>query len=365
MSGKDYYKILGVEKNASQEDVKRAFRKLAHEHHPDKGGDEAKFKEINEAYQVVGDEAKRKQYDQFGAAAFDGSGGGNPFGGAGGFPGGFNFDFSGGAAGFEDLSDILGGMFSGGAGSGFAGGGNRRSQGENIEVGIRLSFKEAIFGVEKEISLTRNSTCPRCAGTMAEPGTRMKTCATCDGKGFRVTTQRTLLGAMQMKTACDECHGVGEKPEKSCTECHGKGVTHGRATVRVDIPAGVDDGVTVRVRGEGESIGALGDKGDLYLRIRVDADSRFKRDGSTIFVVKKIGFTQAALGDTVDVETVDGKVEVKIPQGTQSGSELRLRGKGVPSSRGRGDEIVVIQVITPTKLDKKVQELLREANLKE
>lgn len=359
MAGKDFYKILGVEKSASQDDVKRAFRKLAHEHHPDKGGNEAKFKEINEAYQVLGDAQKRQQYDQFGSAAFDGSGGGNPFGGGGGFPGGFHFNFGGGG-GFEDLSDILGGMFGGGAH-----GGRRKAQGEHIEVGIRLSFKEAVFGVEKEISVTRNSTCARCAGTMAEPGTSMKTCATCDGKGFRVVTQRTMLGAMQMKTACDDCHGTGEKPEKACTECHGKGIQHGRATVRVDIPAGVDDGVTVRVRGEGESIGSVGEKGDLYLRIRVDADPRFRRDGTTIYVTKKIGFTQAALGDTVDVDTVDGKVEVKIPQGTQAGDELRLRGKGVPSSRGRGDQIIIMQVVTPTKLDKKVQELLREANLKE
>ncbi len=360
MAGKDFYKILNIEKSASQDDVKRAFRKLAHEYHPDKkGGNEAKFKEINEAYQVLGDEAKRKQYDQFGSAAFDGSGGGNPFGGGGGFPGGFHFDF-GGAGGFEDLGDILGGMFGGGGG-----GRSRHPQGENIEVGIRLTFKEAVFGVEKEIPISRNSTCTRCAGTMAEPGTALKTCTTCDGKGFRLVTQRTMLGAMQMKAACDVCHGVGEKPEKACSECHGKGVVHGRTTVRVDIPAGVDDGVTVRVRGEGESIGSLGEKGDLYLRIRVESDPRFTRDGSTIYAKKNIGFTQAALGDTVDVETVDGKVEVKIPQGTQSGDELRLRGKGVPSHRGRGDQIVMIQVITPTKLDKKVQELLREANLKE
>lgn len=358
MAGKDYYKILGVEKSANQDDVKRAFRKLAHEHHPDKGGDEAKFKEINEAYQVLGDEQKRKQYDQFGSAAFDGSGGGNPFGG-GGFPGGFDFNFGG--AGFEDLGDILGGMFGGGGG----GGRGRSAHGENIEVGIRLSFKEAVFGVEKEIPLTRNSTCERCAGTMAEPGSSMKKCGTCDGKGFRIVTQRTLLGAMQMKAACDDCHGTGEKPEKPCTNCHGKGVIHGRTTVRVDIPAGVDDGVTVRVRGEGESIGSIGEKGDLYLRIRVDADPRFEREGSTIYVKKNIGFTQAALGDTVDVETVDGKVEVKIPQGTQSGDELRLRGKGVPSGRSRGDQIVIIQVVTPTKIDKKTQELLREANLRE
>lgn len=360
MAGKDYYKILGVDKNASADDVKKAFRKLAHEHHPDKGGNEAKFKEANEAYQVLGDAEKRKQYDQFGSAAFDGSGGGNPFAGGGnpfGGAGGFNFDFGG--AGFEDLGDILGGMFGGGGG-----GRQRNPQGENIEVGVRLSFKEAVFGVEKEIPVTRNSVCARCAGTAAEPGTKMQTCKTCEGKGFRIVTQRTMLGAMQMRQGCEECHGTGEKPEKPCTECKGNGVTHGRVTVRVDIPAGVDDGVTVRVRGEGENIGARGEPGDLYLRIRVDADPRFTRDGFTIYVEKKIGFTQAALGDTVDVDTVDGKVEVKIPQGTQSGDELRLRGKGVGSARGRGDQIVRITVVTPTKLDKKTQEMLKELNLK-
>lgn len=360
MPGKDFYKILGVEKSASQDDVKRAFRKLAHEHHPDKGRKEEKFKEINEAYQVLGDETKRKQFDQFGSAAFDGSGGGNPFAGGGnpfGGAGRFNFDFGG--AGFEDLGDILGGMFGGGGRQ------QREAKGEDLEIGIRLKFSEAIFGVEKEIPLTKNSKCNRCAGTAAEPGTKMKTCAACEGKGFRITMQRTMLGAMQMKTACTECHGRGEKPEKDCSECHGKGAVHGRTTVRVDIPAGVDDGMSVRVRGEGENIGAQGEPGDLYLRLRVEPDARFRRDGTTIFVTKPIGFTQAALGDTVDIDTVDGKVELKIPQGTQSGDELRLRGKGVPSNRGRGDQIVIVKVVTPTKLDKKSQELLREMNLRE
>lgn len=356
---KDFYKVLGVEKNASQDEIKRGFRKLAHEHHPDKGGKEEKFKEINEAYQVLGDEEKRKQYDQFGSAAFDGSGGGNPF--AGGNPfggaGGFNFDFGGG--GFEDLGDILGGMFGGGGRQ------QRQQKGSDLEVGIRLTFHEAVFGVEKEIPLTKHSQCSRCAGTAAEPGTAMKTCKTCDGKGYQVKIQRTMLGSMQVKAGCDDCHGKGEQPEKKCTACHGTGTTHGKTTVRVDIPAGVDDGMSVRVRGEGESIGALGEPGDLYLRLRVESDARFKRDGLTIYVTKNIGFTQAALGDTVDVDTVDGKVEVKIPQGTQSGDELRLRGKGIPSNRGRGDQIVIVKVITPTKIDKKMRELLEEINLRE
>lgn len=354
MAGKDYYKILGVAKSASADEIKAAFRKLAHQHHPDKGGEEAKFKEINEAYQVLGDPQKRQQYDQFGST-FDQAGAG----GFGGFPGGFNFDFGSGA-GFDDLGDILGGMF------GMGGGSNRRHQkGEDIEVSVRLTFKEAVFGVEKEIQLSKKSACDRCGGQGAEPGTGMKTCVTCNGKGYTISAQRTILGAVQVKTACHECQGRGEKPEKMCTECHGAGTKYGRKTLRVDIPGGVEDGVAIRVRGEGESIGVAGEPGDLYIRVRVESDPRFERDGATIYSKKKVGFTQAALGDTVEVDTVDGRVEMRIPPGTQSGDELRLRGKGVPSGRGRGDHIVIIDVITPKKLDKRQRELLEELGLRE
>ena len=353
MAGKDYYEILGVSKSASADEIKAAFRKLAHQHHPDKGGDEAKFKEINEAYQVLGDETKRKQFDQSGST-FDQAGGGFP---GGGFPGGFNFS----GAGFDDLGDILGGMF----GMGGGGGGRRSQKGSDLEMSVKLTFKEAVFGVEKEIPLTKHTNCARCGGQGAEPGSVMKTCDTCKGKGFTITAQRTILGNVQMKTACQDCQGRGEKPEKSCTECRGTGTSYGRRTIRVDIPAGVEDGVAIRVRGEGESIGPAGSPGDLYIRIRVEADARFERDGANIYSEKKIGFTQAALGDTVTVDTVDGPVDMKIPQGTQSGDELRLRGKGVPSGRGRGDHIVVVRVQTPKKLDKRQRELLEELDLKE
>lgn len=349
MAGKDYYQILGVAKSASADEIKAAFRKLAHQHHPDKGGDEAKFKEINEAYQVLGDESKRKQFDQFGAN-FEQAGQGFP----GGFPGGFDF----GGAGFDDLGDILGGMF------GMGGGGARRQKGGDIEVAVRLTFKEAIFGVEKEIPLTKHTNCARCGGQGAEPGSAMKTCDSCKGKGFTVGTTRTILGNVQMKQACGECAGRGEKPEKVCTQCDGVGTSYGRKTIRVDIPAGVEDGMAVRVRGEGESVGSAGEPGDLYIRVRVEADKRFARDGVNIFSEKTIGFTQAALGDTVAIDTVDGAVDMKIPQGTQSGDELRLRGKGVPSGRSRGDHIVVIRVETPKKLDKRQRELMEELDLR-
>lgn len=343
---KDYYQILGVDRKASQDEVKRAFRKLAHEHHPDKGGNEAKFKEINEAYQALGDPEKRARYDQFGSA--DGPQG---FGG-GGFPGGFDPNA------FGDLGDIFGSFFGGG-------GRSQTPRGQDIEMELFLSFKESIFGVAKEITVNKTNTCARCGGQGAEPGTKMKTCDTCKGKGFTIQNQRTILGAVQMRVACQACDGRGEKPETPCTECHGQGMTRGRKTLRVDVPAGVEDSMQMRVRGEGESLGAQGEPGDLYLRLRVSPDARFTRDGSTIYLKKTIGFSQAALGDTVQVDTVDGPVSMKIPPGTQSGEELRLRGKGVPSGRGRGDQIVIIQVATPTKLDKTAKRLLEELNLRE
>ncbi|MDQ5952069.1 MAG: Chaperone protein DnaJ [Patescibacteria group bacterium] len=346
---KDYYKILGVDKSASQDDIKKAFRKLAHEHHPDKGGSEAKFKEINEAYQALGDAEKRARYDQYGSA--DGPQG---FGGAGGFPGGFD------PSAFGDLGDIFGSFF-----GGSTGGRGRSPKGDDVEMEVFMTFKESIFGVAKEISLNKTNTCARCGGQGAEPGTKLKECATCKGKGFTIANQRTILGSVQMRVACTDCDGRGEKPEKACTECRGEGTSRGRKTLRVDIPAGVEDGMQMRVRGEGESIGTQGEPGDLYLRLRVSPDPRFGREGTTLYVTKKVGFTQAALGDTVTVDTVDGPVSMKIPPGTQSGDELRLRGKGVPSNRGRGDQIVIVKVITPQKLDKDARRLLEELNLRE
>ncbi|HRH32455.1 MAG TPA: DnaJ domain-containing protein, partial [bacterium] len=259
---KDYYKILGVDKSASQDDIKKAFRKLAHEHHPDKGGSEAKFKEINEAYQALGDAEKRARYDQYGSA--DGPQG---FGGAGGFPGGFD------PSAFGDLGDIFGSFF-----GGSAGGRGRSPKGDDVEMEVFMTFKESIFGVAKEITLNKTNTCARCGGQGAEPGTKLKECATCKGKGFTIANQRTILGSVQMRVACTDCDGRGEKPEKACTECRGEGTSRGRKTLRVDIPAGVEDGMQMRVRGEGESIGTQGEPGDLYLRLRVSPDPRFGRE---------------------------------------------------------------------------------------
>ncbi|RMD51314.1 molecular chaperone DnaJ, partial [Candidatus Parcubacteria bacterium] len=346
------YKILEVDKNATKEEIKRAFRKKAHQYHPDKdGGDEEKFKEVNEAYQVLSDDEKRRQYDQFGTT-FDNAGA-SGFGGFSGFGGqGFNVNF-------EDFSDIFGDFF-----GGMAGGGRGRSKrGTDIMVDLDLSFKEAVFGVEKEISLTKNNVCERCGGLGSEPGTKMKTCPSCAGQGVQVKTQHTILGAMRTKVTCSQCHGRGEIPETKCKTCGGSGIEYGRKTIKIDIPPGVEDGTKIRVRGAGEAVGG-GDAGDLYVHLHVKSDKKFFREGYNIYSKQKIGFTQAALGDTIMTDTVDGKVKLKIPAGTQSGDKLRLKGKGVPTGRGRGDHIVVIEVVTPTKLNRKQKQILKELDLR-
>lgn len=369
---KDYYNILGVGKRASQEEIKKAFRKLAHQHHPDKsGGDEAKFKEANEAYQVLGDPEKRAKYDQFGSAAFFAGGrsayGGEQggFGGGQGF-GGFGHGFSaGGGSGFAgegvDLGDIfgdLGDMF------GFSSGGGRgrrgTPRGADIQVDLELNFHDAVFGIEREVSLTKAVKCERCAGLGAEPGTKMKDCDTCGGSGSIVHQQRTMLGTMQTRRLCSACQGEGQTPETVCKNCRGIGLEHKRKTMSVRIPEGVSEGDMIRVRGEGEAVKS-GTSGDLYLRVHVRPDSRFERDGHTIRSRAEIGFTQAALGTEVDVPVVDGgEVTLKIPPGIQSGTELRLKGKGVPAKGSRGDHLVIVQIVTPKKLSRQQRKLLEE-----
>jgi len=349
---KDYYERLGVSKSASQDEIKQAFRKLAHKYHPDKsGGDEAKFKEINEAYQVLSDATKRQQYDQFGSAAFENGGfggGGQGFNGFSGFQGG---------AGFEDLGDLFGDLF---------GGGGRRQarRGRDIEIDAELSFRESVFGVDKTINVTKSSTCERCAGTGGEPSTKMETCGTCRGSGVEIGAQRTILGTIQTKRTCSTCEGSGEIPKQKCSTCHGAGIEKKNRALTVTIPSGVENGSVLRVRAEGEAIKG-GASGDLFVRLHVARDHRFTRDGHDIRSEIKIGFTQAALGDTIEVETIDGKGELKISPGTQSGTQFRLRGKGVPSARGRGDQLVTVEVMTPRKLNSKQKKLLEELDLKE
>ena len=352
---KDPYDILGIDKNASQEDVKKAFRKLAHKYHPDKPeGDEEKFKEINAAYQILGKEENRKKYDQFGSAAFQGGAGG---------PGGFGgFDFSGFAGqgmNMDDLGDIFGDIFG-------VGGRRRRrtARGQDIQVDMDVSFEESVFGIEKEVTLTKPSSCERCAGTSAEPGAKMKTCSECQGSGTQTRAQQTILGSMQTRVTCGDCRGRGEVPEQNCSDCMGTGVKRATKTLTITIPAGIEPGATLRMRAEGEAIPG-GEPGDLYVRLHVGKDARFEREGFHIVSHIKIGFTQAALGDKIDVETVDGSVELKIPSGVQSGAQLRLKGRGIPSRGGRGDHYVILEVVTPKKLSREQKKLLEDLGLKE
>ena len=368
---KDYYHVLGVSKSASQDDVKAAFRKLAHQYHPDKPtGNEAKFKEINEAYQIVGDPEKRRKYDQFGSAAFEGNAGfsgGHGFNGAG-------FDFSGfQGAGFEDLGDMFGDMFGFGGGRS-SGSRKRKPKGSDVQIDLDLSFRDSVFGADKEVTLSKFDACERCGGLGAEPGTKMNDCSDCGGKGVKVVSQRTILGTFQTKVACPSCEGEGKIPEKRCTTCHGDGVTRGKKTLAIHVPAGVETGNVLRVRGGGEAVRG-GTAGDLFVRLHVKNDTRFSREGSTIYSTLRVGFTQAALGASVETETVDGPTTVIIEAGTQGGTEIRVRNKGVvigggsdfakASSDRRGDHVFVVEVVTPTKLSREQKKLLEELDLNE
>lgn len=365
--GKDYYKILGIEKGASQEEVKKAFRKKAHEYHPDKAtGNEAKFKEINEAYQVLGDKTKRAQYDRYGSA-FEQAQGQGGFGGFEGFRdfAGFANGFSGGQQGFNVNMDDLGDMF-GGLGDMFGFGGSARKTGRqggrDLQMAINISFEEAVFGTVKEVSLNKKSTCPECGGSGAEKGSDLKTCPTCQGSGRETRTQRTILGAMRVQTVCSTCNGDGQVIEKKCPACQGKGTQVREEKIKIKIPAGIDDGENIRLRGQGEAGERGGQSGDLYVRVRVQASSKFEREGYDISSAQSISFTQAALGDKIYVDTVHGQVKLKIPAGTQPGTVFKLRGKGISRLHGSGlgDHFVKIKVMVPTSLNRRQKDLIKE-----
>ncbi len=345
----DYYQTLGVSKTANADEIKRAYRKLAHEHHPDKNkGDEAKFKEINEAYQVLSNPDKRSQYDRFGAAGF--SAGGGP-------ASGWNpQDFAGFNVDFEDAFDIFSDMFGGG------GRRTRRERGVDLEMELNLTFDEAVFGVEKELTLEKTDACEHCKGSGAEVGSKISTCPKCHGQGQIRVTRRTILGQMQTVTTCDKCDGSGKVPEKACPVCNGSGQKRRVKTLTVKIPAGVENGQRIRIANEGE-VGYKGSNfGDLYLRLHVSGKKGFKREGADIYSESGISFYQAALGTTIDVQTVDGIIKMKVPAGTQSEKVFRLKGKGAPvlNSSGRGDHFVTVHVITPTKLTKKEKDLFKK-----
>ncbi len=354
MAKRDYYEVLGVKKDASADELKKAFRRAAIEHHPDKGGDEAKFKEINEAYEVLKDSSKRQRYDQFGHAGVGGNGGGNPYEGFGGFGGqgqNVNFDF-----GDLGLGDIFGSFFGGGQQQQ-----QRRNRGHDVETAVEITFEDAVFGTEVELSLNLDDTCEHCKGKTVEPGHDMKTCDKCKGSGQTVRIMRTMFGDIQQAAVCDKCHGVGKVPEKVCTVCHGTGTQRKTQKVGLKIPAGIDDGSTIRLRERGEAI-ANGPKGDLYVNVRVKPHKKFTREGDLILSEETIGMVDAALGTEIEVDTVDGPIKMKIPAGTQSGTDFKLSNHGVTHMRKetRGAHIVTITVETPTKLSKKQQELLQE-----
>lgn len=358
---KDYYNILGVNKDANQDEIKKAFRKKAHEYHPDKAtGNEEKFKEINEAYQVLGNEQKRTQYDQFGSDFMNGGAGGG-FNGFGGFSGGgVHVDM-------DDLGDIFGGI---GDIFGFGGsrGGSTKSRarrGTDIQTILTISFGEAVFGTEKEVTLHKKVKCDHCNGNLAEPGSKITTCSTCNGSGRVTKVQRTILGNMQVQTTCSDCGGEGKTYEKKCRKCSGTGIIMDTVKLSVKIPAGIDDGESIRLSGQGEAGEMGGPAGDLYIRMNVRDDSRFERDGYDVRSEKEISFAQAVLGDKIDIETVEGMVSLKIPAGTQSGTIFKLRNKGINSLRGRGkgDHLVTIKVKIPTKISRQQKQLIEELGL--
>ena len=354
---RDYYEILGVGKDASADEIKKAFRRSAIEHHPDRGGDETKFKELNEAYEVLKDADKRKRYDQFGHAGVGGNGaGGNPFGGGYGGYGNaqeMHFDF-----GDLGLGDLFGSFFGGGNAGGQR---QRQTRGRDVQTGVEISFEDAVFGTEVSLSLNIEDNCEHCKGTTVEPGHELKTCDECKGSGQVVTMTRTIFGNIQQAAVCPKCHGKGKIPEKVCTVCRGSGTQSKKQKIELKIPAGVDDGATIRLREHGEAI-ANGPKGDLYVNIRVKSHKHFTREGDLILSEEHIDMVEAALGAEIEVETVDGPVVMKVPAGTQSGSDFKLSNHGVTHLKGnsRGAHIVTIHVDTPTKLSKHQQELLKD-----
>jgi len=355
MAKRDYYEVLGVDKQASVDEIKKAFRRAAIDHHPDRGGDEAKFKEINEAYEVLKDDKKRQRYDQFGHAGVGSSAssdGGNPFAGFGGQGQEMHFDF-----GDLGLGDIFGSFFQTGSG----GPRPHQARGRDVETAIELDFEQAVFGVTQDLKLNLRDTCSHCKGTTAEPGYDLKTCDTCKGSGQVVESMRTVFGNIQQAKTCKTCKGTGKVPEKVCTVCKGSGTEKRVVNIPLKIPPGIDDGATIRLREHGEAI-ANGPKGDLYIHVRVRPHKKFTRESDLILSEEHISMIDAALGTEIEVETVDGKVTMKVPAGSQSGTDFKLSGHGVPKIRGnqRGAHIVTLLVDTPTKLTKQQKELLEQ-----
>ncbi|WP_165212355.1 molecular chaperone DnaJ [Streptococcus tangpeifui] len=346
MNNQEYYDRLGVSKNASQDEIKKAYRKMSKKYHPDINKDpgaEQKYKDIQEAYETLGDEQKRAAYDQYG-----------PDGANAGFGGGFSgFD----SAGFGGFEDIFSSFFGGGGSSRNP---NAPRQGDDLQYRLNLKFEEAIFGAEKDVTYNREAECHTCHGSGAKPGTSPVTCSRCHGQGVINVDTQTPLGMMRRQVTCDVCHGTGKEIKEPCSTCQGTGHEKKSHKVSVKVPAGVETGQQIRLQGQGEAGFNGGPYGDLFVIINVLPSKQFERDGSTIYYTLNISFAQAALGDTVEVPTVHGDVEMTIPEGTQTGKTFRLRGKGAPRLRGggQGDQHVTINVVTPTKLNDGQKEAL-------
>lgn len=349
MTQRDYYEVLGVPRNASPEDLKQAFRKLARQFHPDVSQEpdaEEKFKEINEAYAVLSDQEKRAAYDRFGHAGVRNSGGAPDF-----------------TADFSDLADIFGDLFGFGTSRGGRRGGRRSMRrGADLQVQIELTFEEAVFGAEKEIEFTRDELCSACGGSGSEPGTSPTRCATCGGSGEIRQVRQTILGSMVQVTTCPTCGGAGEVIQTPCKTCSGRGLQRKTVKKTVKIPAGVDTGTQIRLAGEGQPGAFGGPNGNLYLILQVDPHKFFKRRNNDILLDLDINLAQAALGDEIEVPTVDGKEKIRIPAGTQPGKVINLRARGVPFLRatGRGDQLIILNVTVPTRLTPEQRELFEQ-----
>ena len=352
---RDYYEVLGVDKGADDATIKKAYRQLAKKYHPDMNpGDkeaEKKFKEASEAYAVLSDPDKRRQYDQFGHSAFEGGGAGGGFGG---------FDFSG-----ADFSDIFGDIFGDFFGGGSRGGArnNGPMKGANLRTSVRISFEQAVFGVEKELDLNLKDTCKTCNGSGAKPGTSPETCRKCGGRGQVVTQHSTPFGTIRNSQVCPDCGGTGKTIKEKCPDCHGSGYISSRKKIQVSIPAGIDNGQSVRIRDKGEPGVNGGPRGDLLVEVVVDRHPIFQRQEMNIFSTVPVSFAVAALGGEILIDTVDGKVVYDVKAGTQTDTRIRLRGKGVPSLRNkdvRGDHYVTLAVQVPDKLSNEAKELLKQ-----
>lgn len=359
---KDYYEILGVSKTASQDEIKRAYRKLAHEFHPDKGGDASKFKEVNEAYQVLSDPQKRAQYDRFGAtfeqsrtaggfSGFEGFRDFSTFAEAFGQNGNAEFDFG-------DLGDIFSQVFGGSRQAGRS----RRQRGQDIAVDVEISLEEAAQGVEKDFNLYKGVVCPKCSGSGAEPGSAIKDCSRCKGRGQIEETRSAGFFSFSQVRVCPDCKGLGKKPERVCLKCGGDGRVKDYQIISVKIPAGIEDGQIISLRGQGEAGTHGSSPGDLYVTVHIRPSKFFKRQGDDLYYDLEISFTQAALGDKIEVPTLSESVELKIPEGVESGEMIRLKEKGLPHlhGRGRGDFFVRVKIKTPKRLSRKARQLLEE-----